>query len=88
MKIEIRKFGALLISRPEGREAALATKAYSKPLSSREVIELDFSDVDVLTPSWLDEFVQNLKREFPKHEVKYLPSHNPSVIESIKVLEE
>ena len=88
MKIEIQKFGILLISRPEGRDAALAIKAYSQPLSVDEVIELDFSDVDALTPSWLDEFIQNLKREFPLHRIKYLPCSNPSVIESIKVLEE
>ncbi len=90
MKIELKKFGIILVSRPEGREAALAIKAYSKPISSTEVIELDFSGVDVLTPSWLDEFVQTLKQGFSlsSHKIKYLPCHNPSVIESIKVLEE
>ncbi len=87
MKIELKKFGIILISRPEGREAALAIKAYSKPAPSK-LIELDFFGVDVLTPSWLDEFIQTLKQGFPLHEIKYLPCNNPSVVESIKVLEE
>ncbi|MBI2027592.1 MAG: DUF4325 domain-containing protein, partial [Deltaproteobacteria bacterium] len=86
MKIELKKFGNILVSRPDGREAALAMKAYSKPIS--EFIELDFTGVDILTPSWLDEFIQTLKQNLPSLQVKFLPSKNPSVIESIKVLEE
>ena len=88
MKVDLKKFGTILISRPDGREAALGMKAYSEPISSGETIELDFSGIDVLTPSWLDEFIQTLKHSFPSNQIKYRPSQNPSVIESIKVLEE
>lgn len=88
MKVEIRKFGTLLISRPSGREAFLAFKAYQGPKAKGEMIELDFSGIDVLAPSWLDEFISGLKEAFPSNKIIYLPSKNASVIQSIKTVEE
>ncbi|OGQ05620.1 MAG: hypothetical protein A2W61_06950 [Deltaproteobacteria bacterium RIFCSPLOWO2_01_44_7] len=87
MKIEIRKFGDILVSRPAGREAFLVIKSYLKPKSSSELVELDFTGVKVMTPSWLDEVLEGLKGEFANR-VRCLPSDNPTVIESIKTLEE
>lgn len=87
MKIEIKKFGNLLVSRPAGREAFLVIKAYFKPASSVEPIELDFTGVQVMTPSWLDEVLGGLQREFGDR-VRCLPSENPTVIESLKSLQE
>ncbi len=63
MKIELRKFGHILISRPAGREGALAVRAYLTPQSKNEPIEIDFTGVDVMGPSWIDEFVQGLKEK-------------------------
>lgn len=85
MRIELKKFGTLLISRPAGREASLAARAYLKPKTEEEKIELDFSGVKVLTPSWTDEFLQGLKSGFP-NEIVFLPSVNPTVIETLKIL--
>lgn len=85
MKIELKKYGEILISRQAGREAALVVRAYQKPLNGIEPIEIDFAGVKVMTPSWLDEFLQGIKGEF-KNKVVLLPSTNSSVIESIKVL--
>lgn len=76
MKIEVKKFGEILTSRPAGREASLITKAYLQPGTGTEPIELDFSGVKVLTPSWVDEFVQGLRETFGDH-IVYLPSENP-----------
>jgi hypothetical protein len=45
MKIKISKFGNLLASRPEGKEAFLAAKAYTLKYGEIEFV-LDFSDVD------------------------------------------
>lgn len=79
MRINISAFGASLVSRPLGREAALALEAnVFRALKAGEVIELDFNDVLVLTPSWTEEFLTTLK-ERHKDQIKILPSTNPSV---------
>lgn len=88
MKIELKKFGEILTSRPAGREAWLATRAYmldSKKLE--EKIEVDFSGIKVLTPSWADEFISSLAKEYPG-QVILLPSENASVkacLEFVKI---
>ena len=62
-KIELKKFGEMLVSRPAGREAFLALNAYQlKDVPESEEIEIDFAGVKVLTPSWADEFVTNLEK--------------------------
>jgi hypothetical protein len=86
MRIEMKKFGDLLISRPAGREAFLAASAYLIPTSFSGEIELDFEGVKVLAPSWADEFISGLKSQY-SNPIKILPSKNPSVIESLKILE-
>ncbi len=86
MKIEMEKFGRLLISRPAGREAFLVASAYILPASGSEKIELDFGGVKVLTPSWADEFVGGICKK-SQHPVKIFSSNNPTVIETFKVLD-
>jgi len=88
MKIELKKFGEILTSRPAGREAWLATRAYM--LGSKkpgEKIEVDFEGVKVLTPSWADEFISSLAKEYPG-QIILLPSENASVnacLEFVKI---
>ncbi|HEY4514959.1 MAG TPA: DUF4325 domain-containing protein [Candidatus Paceibacterota bacterium] len=61
MKIEIKKFGDILISRPAGREAFLALLAYQlRDIAPNEPIEIDFDGVLVLSPSWADEVITPL----------------------------
>jgi len=86
MKVEVKKFGEILISRPAGREAGLAIKAYFKPKPG-EKIELDFDGVLAMGPSWLDEVLTILRHEFGKGRVVCLPSENSSVAESLKIIE-
>lgn len=86
MKIEIKKFGEILTSRPAGREAFLVMKSYLKPQNKTEAIELDFEGVKVMTPSWLDEVLQGLIQEYGDR-VRCLPSKNPTVIESLKAIQ-
>lgn len=86
MRIEIRKFGDLLVSRPAGREALAAMLAYSPVVATDEVIELDFDGVLVVAPSWLDEVLTGLRERFGSR-VRCLPSENPSLVESLKVLD-
>ena len=85
MKIELRKFGTILNSRPAGREAALAMRAYLRPEKS-EKIELDFEGVISVGPSWLDEVISFLIQEYGRDRIVCLPTDNASVQESLKVV--
>lgn len=86
MKIEMKKFGTILVSRPAGREAFLAAAAYLLPARPEEVIELDFEGVKVLAPSWADEFLTGLKGKL-FNTIKIIPTTNPSIIASLKMLD-
>ena len=79
MKIEVSKFGNFLISRPAGRDAFLAARAYSIPQNISEPIELDFTHVGVLTPSWADEFVRGFQDAFGAARVQIIEGKNLSV---------
>ncbi len=85
MKIEIKKFGEVLISRPAGREAYLAASAYLlKDIDRNELIEIDFSGVKVLAPSWADEVVTKIAEDFKN--IKLLNTENSSVQATLKTL--
>lgn len=85
MRIELKKFGDILISRPAGREAFLAMQAYSlKDVSPKETIEIDFSGVKVLTPSWADEVITGLNKRFKN--IKTLNTNNVSVKMSLRAI--
>ena len=85
MKIEVKKFGEILMSHPAGREAWLVIEAYLQPATKTEPIELDFSGVLVMGPSWLDEVLAPLQTKFGDR-VVCLPTSNTSVIESLKAI--
>jgi hypothetical protein len=86
MNIEINGFGENLLNRPAGREAFLMAKAYIlKGITSSEEIILDFNEIKVMTPSWLDEFITGIKSEF-NNELKYINTENPSVNASLKAV--
>ena len=84
MKIDLKKFGEMLISRPAGKEAYLAARAYTLPSQQEEII-VDFEGVKVLTPSWADEFITPLQKDFPG-KVSLLHTENPSVRASLSIL--
>lgn len=87
MRIELKKFGELLISRPAGREAYLAMSAYLiRDLKKEDQIEIDFSGVKVLTPSWADEVITKLASDFPN--TKLLNTDNVTVKATLKILQE
>ena len=73
------QFGTSLVSRPAGREAFAALDAnILRQLPKDERIEIDFTELDVLTPSWAEEFFPKLRAEYGDR-VVLLPSTNPSV---------
>lgn len=85
MRIEIKKFGDILTSRPAGKEAYLTARAYILPKESSEDIILDFEGVKVLAPSWGDEFITKVMRDYSG---KVLCEHteNPSVQATLDIL--
>lgn len=87
MRIELKKFGEILISRPAGREAYLAMSAYTtKDMSENEIIEIDFSGIKVLTPSWADEVITPLAKKFKN--ITLTNTENSSVQATLKTLRE
>jgi len=87
MKIELKKFGELLTSRPDGKEAYLSAKAYLLPKDGKEKIVISFEGVKVLSPSWADEFLTPIKNEFGDR-VELLATNNLSVKASLDILGE
>lgn len=87
MRIEVQKFGTLLVSRPSGREAYLAAKSsLLRDVPADADLEIDFAGVQVLTPSWADEFLTPLRKEFPK--TNLVNTDNSSVKATLRTLEE
>jgi len=85
MRIELKKFGNMLISRPSGREAFLVMQSsLIKGVDKNELIEVDFAGVEVLTPSWADEVITKLSEKFKT--VKLLNTENESVQATLKTL--
>jgi hypothetical protein len=87
MRVELKKFGEVLVSRPAGREAFLAMSAYlTKGLPKDEAIEIDFSGVKVLAPSWADEFITKIAHDFKN--IKLVNTANSTVKATLKTLSE
>jgi hypothetical protein len=86
MIIEIRKFGLTLTSRDDGKGAYAAIQPLLRDLKSHESIELDFTEVNTFSPSWADEFITNLYREY-KDRLFLKHTDNPSVIATVAMLE-
>lgn len=86
MKIEIQKFGTHLISRPEGRDAALVIRNQFLDKSKTASVVLDFEGVKVLTPSWLDEVVFEIFKSHKKDSVSFINTSNSSVKASLETV--
>lgn len=86
MRIDVSTFGKMLVSRPQGREAFLAARSYVVPTDLREPIELDFQHVEVLTPSWADEFLRGLEEERGPENIRVLLGGNASVQLALKAV--
>jgi hypothetical protein len=82
--IQLKKFGNVLVSRPAGLEAFNAIRPQLDP---NEKVQIDFSDILTVTPSWLDEFLTHLT-DFNKGNVTLLPTKNASVLATLPVLAE
>ncbi|PJC38727.1 hypothetical protein CO044_03435 [Candidatus Peregrinibacteria bacterium CG_4_9_14_0_2_um_filter_38_9] len=79
MTLQMIKFGSILNSRPAGREAVLRAKQILNGFTDNEV-QLDFSSVEVLTPSFADEFIKGLKNEYLDKKVTFMEFEKNVVI--------
>ncbi len=75
MKIDIIKFGNILMSRPDGREAFFVIKSSFLSHLKNEKITLDFTSVDVVAPSWLDEVLTPIKEIYGKDRIEIINGH-------------
>lgn len=80
--IQLKKFGNVLVSRPAGQEAFNAIRPQLDP---DMLVQIDFSDVLTVNPSWLDEFLTRLA-DFNQGKVDLLPTNNASVRMALPVL--
>ena len=87
MRVELKKFGTMLISRPSGREALLAFQPTLKTLSDTETIDIFFDGVTTFSPSWGDEFLSPLQKKYGERLVLHASS-NLSVRLTLELLEE
>lgn len=87
MKLQLEKFGKTLISRELGSEAFKAFQPTLRALQENEKLEVDFSGVLTLSPSWADEFLSPLFNTLGDRLV-LLSSDNLSVQATLKVLQE
>ncbi len=89
MKLQLEKFGKTLISRELGSEAFKAFQQTLRELlkDKDEELEVDFSGVLTLSPSWADEFLSPLLSQLGDRLI-LLTSDNLSVRATIKILQE
>ena len=87
MIIELKKFGATLISRQTGREAFLALQPFLKDVKENEIVEVEFNGVLTFSPSWGDEFLTPLLNTYGGRMILKNTS-NPSVQATLDILEQ
>lgn len=87
MNVELKKFDTLLLSRQAGRESFAAFQSTLAELKPNESLEIDFTGVLTLSPSWADEFFTPLLEQLDERLV-LLPSDNLSVQTTLKLLQE
>lgn len=87
MKLQLEKFGKTLLSRELGSEAFKAFAPTLRDISADEELEIDFSGVLTLSPSWADEFLSSLLIQLGDRLI-LMPSDNLSVKATLRILQE
>ena len=85
MVIQMAKFNTVLNGRPAAKEAFLRIQQITNGAAEKESIVIDFSGVEVLTPSYADELLQSLKTKYGSDKIKIINTA-PSVAETIQVI--
>ncbi|NCU42283.1 MAG: DUF4325 domain-containing protein [Candidatus Moranbacteria bacterium] len=83
--VEMKKFGVLLNGRPEAKEAVARVRQMIN--GSRENICVDFSGIEILTPSFADEFLRGLSEVYPEKIIEYSGlEENAPVQDTLKII--
>lgn len=85
MDISVKKFGTILTSRRDGKEAYLAMQPLLKEVLGDEIVSVDFDGVLSLSPSWGDEFITPLKVKY-KDMLVLKNTSNLSVSETLDLI--
>jgi len=75
----------MLISRQNGREAFAVLKPQISAIQKSGDLELDFEGVVTFSPSWGDEFITPLFKQFGER-LSLLNTENPSVKATLELL--
>jgi len=86
MRIELKKFGTLLVSRPAGKEAYAAFLPTLNRVKDNESIEVDFAGITTFSPSWGDEFLTPIFERYGDR-VTLANTKNPSVKLTLEFLQ-
>jgi hypothetical protein len=87
MRIEMKKFGFVLTSRPAGKNSYAAFQPSLADVSADEEVTVDFADINSLSPSWADEFLTPLHEKFGERLILE-NTENASVTLTLETLEE
>lgn len=87
MKLQLEKFGKTLVSGELGSKAFRALQTTLRGLSDDEPLEIDFSGVSTLSPSWANEFLSPLLDQLGDRLI-LLASDNLSVHATLHILQE
>jgi hypothetical protein len=79
------KFNTVLNGRPAAKEAASRIQQIVNGSADKEDIILDFEGVEVLTPSYADEILQELKKKYSSNKIKVINT-SPSVSETMQAV--
>lgn len=85
MRIYLKKFGDILTSRQDGREAFGAINPDLINLDKNEKVEIDFDGIGTLTPSWADEFITKIIDVY-RERVVLIDTDNLSVKATLELL--
>lgn len=85
MVIQMSKFNTVLNGRPSAREAILRIQQIISGSVDKEDIVLDFTEVEVLTPSYADELLIGLKEKYNADKIKIINT-SPAVSETFKII--
>ena len=88
VRVEMKKFGTLLNSRPAGREAALRIFQIVNGYNKDEDMILDFKGVEILTPSFADELINMLYEKYQNRKIKLENQETATVQDTIKSIQE
>lgn len=88
MNVNLAKFGNTLIFRDRGKEAFSAFKSELVKIKPDDTISIDFDGVLTFSPSWGDEFLTPLYKEFGERLTLTNVKDNSSVVASMNTLKE